>query len=112
MWARQVRPAVVRAATGAASAAVTRCVQAGPDAVVLVGFPDGAAPLLKALVAAGKGPTQFPVYGSDGLQTADLGALVDPANPAVVATMTGTTPAGGPAGVDPPLFPPPLPARA
>jgi branched-chain amino acid transport system substrate-binding protein len=86
-----------------AAAVVTRALQSSPDAVVLVGFPDGVAPLLKALVDAGKAPSQFPVYGSDGLQTADLGALVDPANPAVVVGLTGTTPAGSPAGIDHPL---------
>ncbi len=68
-----------------------------------VGFPDGVAPLLRALAAAGKAPSQLPTYGSDGLQTADLGALVDPLNPAVVAGLTGTTPAGVPAGIDHPF---------
>jgi branched-chain amino acid transport system substrate-binding protein len=83
---------------------VTRALRTNPDAVVLVGFPDGAAPLLRSLVAAGKRPSQFPVYGSDGLQTADLGPLVDPGNPTVVAGLTGTTPAGAPADIDHPLI--------
>jgi branched-chain amino acid transport system substrate-binding protein len=91
------------AAAADPAAVVTRALARDPDAVVLVGFPDGVAPLLRALVAAGKAPSQFPVYGSDGLQTADLGALVDPANPAVVAGLSGTTPAGAPAGIDHPF---------
>jgi branched-chain amino acid transport system substrate-binding protein len=104
MRAQGLRPTLTRATTGNATDAVARALRADPDAVVVVGFPDTAAPILKALVAAGKGPTQFPVYGSDGLQTADLGPLVDPANPAVVAAMTGTTPAGAPTGIDHPFF--------
>ena len=97
-------PQLVPVASGAdPTAVVTRALPGDPDAVVLVGFPDGMAPILRALVAANHGPNQFPVYGSDGLQTADLGALVDPANPAVVAALTGTTPAGAPAGIDHPF---------
>lgn len=83
--------------------AVDRALTRNPDAVVLIGFPEGTAPVLKALVARGKGPNQIPTYGSDGLQSADLGALVDPANPAVVAGMKGTSPAGAPAGIDHPF---------
>jgi branched-chain amino acid transport system substrate-binding protein len=104
MRAQRLRPTLVRAATGDATGAVARALRSNPDAVVLIGFPDGAAPLLKALAASGKGPTQFPVYGSDGLQTADLGSLVDSANPAIVAALSGTTPAGAPAGVNHPFF--------
>jgi branched-chain amino acid transport system substrate-binding protein len=82
---------------------VNTALAVNPDAIVLVGFPDGVAPLLHALVVAGRAPAQFPVYASDGLQTADLGPLVDPANPAVVAGLRGTTPAGAPAGIEHPL---------
>ncbi len=86
-----------------ANRAVTDALRRQPDAVVLIGFPDGIAPVLRALIAQGKGPTQIPTYGSDGLQNAELGALVDPANPVVVASMKGTTPAGAPAGIDHPF---------
>jgi branched-chain amino acid transport system substrate-binding protein len=82
---------------------VTRALAARPDAIVLIGFPPTIAPLLRALAGRGKGPNSFPVYGSDGLQSADLGAQVDPTNPAVVAGMKGTTPAGSPAGIDHPF---------
>ena len=100
----RVRTRLVPVAPGAdPTAVVARALGGDPDAVVLVGFPDGVAPLLRALVAAGKAPSQFPIYGSDGLQTADLGPLVDPANPAVVAGLTGTTPAGAPVGIDHPF---------
>ena len=92
-----------RAGDAGASRAVTETLARQPDAVVLIGFPEGMAPVLRALIAQGKGPTQIPIYGSDGLQNAELGALVDPANPAVVATLKGTTPAGAPAGIDHPF---------
>ena len=109
-----VRSLVAQHATGArlvslrpgdagANRAATEALGRQPDAVVLIGFPDGIAPVLRALIAQGKGPTQIPTYGSDGLQNAELGALVAPANPAVVASMKGTTPAGAPAGIDHPF---------
>lgn len=97
-------PKLVPVAPGAdPTAVVTRALAGNTDSVVLIGFPDSMAPILRALAAANHGPTQFPVYGSDGLQSADLGALVDPANPSVVAALTGTTPAGSPAGIDHPF---------
>ena len=86
-----------------AVSAVDRALTRNPDTVVLIGFPEGTAPVLKALVARAKGPNQIPTYGSDGLQSAELGALVDPANPAVVAGMKGTSPAGAPAGIEHPF---------
>lgn len=85
------------------AARVSTALGSDPDAVVLVGFPDSMAPVVRALAAAGKGPNQFPVYGTDGLQSADLGPAVDPANPAVVAGLRGTVPAGVPAGIDHPF---------
>jgi branched-chain amino acid transport system substrate-binding protein len=98
------KPSVVRVAPDAdPSTVVTRALEREPDSVVLVGFADGVAPLIRALAAVGKGPNQFPSYGTDNLQTADLGALVDPANPSVVAGLQGTTPAGAPAGIDHPF---------
>ncbi len=93
----------LRAGDAGANRAATEALGRQPDAVVLIGFPDGIAPVLRALIAQGKGPTQIPTYGSDGLQNAELGALVDPGNPAVVASMKGTTPAGAPAGIDHPF---------
>ena len=93
----------LRAGDAGASRAGADALAHQPDAIVLIGFPDGMAPVLRALSAQGKGPTQIPTYGSDGLQNAELGTRVDPANPAVVATLKGTTPAGAPAGIDHPF---------
>ena len=88
---------------GDATAIVKRALRPAPDSVVLIGFPAATAPVIRALAAAGKGPGQIPTYASDGLQAADLGALVDPANPAIVAGLKGTTPAGSPSGIDHPF---------
>ena len=85
-------------------AAVERALETDPDAIVVLGFPDGTAPALRTLAIQGKGPTQIPTYAADGLQSADLGLIVDPANPAVVAGLKGTTPAGVPAGIDHPFY--------
>ncbi len=96
--------AVVTFAAGAnPTAVVRRALQRNPDSVVVLGFPAASAPILRALIDAGKGPGQLPTYGSDGLQSGDLAALVDPANPAALAAMKGTTPAGSPAGIDHPF---------
>ena len=103
---RRVRGASIVAVTSPeadATRVVDQALARQPDAIVLIGFPATSAPILKALIARGKGPLQIPTYGSDGLQSADLGALVDPAKPAVVASMRGTTPAGAPAGIDHPF---------
>ena len=85
------------------TARVKRALRPEPDSVVLIGFPAATAPVIRALAAAGKSPAQLPTYGSDGLQAADLGGLVDPTNPAIVAGLKGTTPAGSPSGIDHPF---------
>lgn len=74
-----------------------------PDAVVVIGFPEDGAKVLAAMNGAGIGPATTPVYGADAMESAALGALVDPANPAVVAGMKGTTPAPAPAGIEHPF---------
>jgi branched-chain amino acid transport system substrate-binding protein len=102
--ARGLRPAVATARElrngPALGAALTR---AHADAVVLLGLPTAVAPVLRLLVDQGKGPQQIPTYGNDGLESADLGAMVDPARGFVVAGLRGTTPAGAPAGIDHPF---------
>ena len=96
--------AIVTSTPGAdPKAVVARALRRNPDSVVVLGFPAASAPILRALIDAGKGPAQLPTYGSDGLQSGDLAALVDPTNPAVLAGMKGTTPAGSPAGIDHPF---------
>lgn len=92
-------PVVTFRAGGDPTRVVTKGLEGDPDAIVLIGFPDAVAPALRALIAREHGPLQTPTYGSDGLQNADLGRLVDPANPAVVAGLIGTTPAGAPTGI-------------
>ena len=103
--ARGIRTgAVVTFAAGADPASVARrALQRNPDSVVMLGFPPASAPVLRALIDAGKGPAVLPTYGSDGLQSGDLAALVDPANPAALSGMKGATPAGTPTGIDHPF---------
>lgn len=99
-----LHPVETRPADLASGPALARALARGrADAVLLLGAPDAVAPALRGLVAAGKGPQQIPTYGNDALQSADFGAMVDPANHAVVAGMKGTTPAGAPAGIDHPF---------
>ncbi|MEP6623905.1 MAG: ABC transporter substrate-binding protein [Acidimicrobiia bacterium] len=103
--ARGVRagPVITFDAGANPTAVVRRALQRNPDSVVVLGFPPASAPILRALIDAGKGPAVLPTYGADGLQSGDLAALVDPANPAALAGMKGTTPAGSPAGIDHPF---------
>ena len=99
-----LHPVVPRERDLASGPALARTMERGrADAVLLLGAPDAVAPVLRGLVAAGKGPAQVPTYGNDSLQSADFGAAVDPANQAIVAGMKGTTPAGSPAGIDHPF---------
>ncbi len=88
---------------GDAATIVKRALRPEPDSIVLIGFPAATAPVIRALAASGNSPGQIPTYGSDGLQAADLGASVDPAFPAIVAGLRGTTPAGAPSGIDHPF---------
>jgi ABC-type branched-subunit amino acid transport system substrate-binding protein len=72
-------------------AEVQQVVQANPDAVVIVGF-DETSRILQGLIAQGFGPAQKKLYGADGNMAATLPTQVDPANPGVLAGMTGTSP--------------------
>lgn len=74
-----------------------------PDSVVAITSVDDGARLLKAMVAAGVGPNQLPMYTADGLQSMSLAASVDPATPSLVQGIRGTGPAAAPAGVASPF---------
>ncbi|MET7616850.1 ABC transporter substrate-binding protein [Streptomyces sp. NPDC005408] len=63
-----------------------------PDAVVVIAFEEGAQ-ILQGLIEAGLGPQQVGVYGTDGLRSEELPALVAPGKPATLAGMKGTAPA-------------------
>jgi len=99
-----MRPTVARPAAWRTDAALTAALtRAQADGIVLLGVPSSIAPVLRTLVAIGKGPQQIPTYGNDSLESADLGAAVDAARGYVVTGLRGTTPAGAPGGIDHPF---------
>ena len=71
--------------------------------VVLVGFPDGVAPLLKALVAAGKAPRSSRSTRATGCRPPT--SVRSSTRPTLRSwrRSRGTTPAGAPAGIDHPF---------
>jgi len=98
------KPIVAYDPAGAGLAAdAARVAESGPDAVVVIGFPEDGAKALAALNSVGINPTTLPTYGTDAMESTRLAGLVDPANPAIIAGMKGTTPAAVPAGVGSPF---------
>lgn len=77
---------------------VKKLVDARPDAIVLVSFPDTGSLVIKSLIQQNTGPSAVPLYVTDGLQSNDLYKKIDPANPAVVSGIKGTAPAAAPTG--------------
>lgn len=81
---------------------VQQVVDAAPDAVMLILFPEEGANILSSMIEAGAGPADLPIYVTDGLASDELGASVDEANPAAVDGIVGTRP--GSAGEGPVAF--------
>lgn len=73
-------------------ATVQAITQSQPDAVVVIAFEEGKQ-IIRGLIEAGYGPSKVGVYGADGLRSEELGSLIDPSNPGVIAGMKGTAPA-------------------
>ncbi|MGH3329426.1 MAG: ABC transporter substrate-binding protein [Streptomycetales bacterium] len=65
---------------------------AKPDATVLIAFEEGTQ-ILQGMIEAGVGPDKIGVYGADGLRSEELGKLVSPDDPGIIAGMKGTAPA-------------------
>ncbi|MEU3273201.1 ABC transporter substrate-binding protein [Saccharomonospora sp. NPDC006951] len=63
-----------------------------PDAAVVISFEEGSQ-IIRAMIEAGAGPRQIGVYGADGVRSEQLGSLVSPGDPTVIAGMKGTAPA-------------------
>jgi branched-chain amino acid transport system substrate-binding protein len=76
---------------------IERAVTAKTDAIVLVGFADDGATIVKELAADGTGPAQVATYGVETMQSPQFRDAV--ADPALIAGMKGTMPAGNPAGI-------------
>jgi branched-chain amino acid transport system substrate-binding protein len=74
-----------------------------PEAIVVIGVLDDAAPVVRALIDAGVNPKELPIYGTDGLYSSRFAELVNPQNPGVVEGIKGTAPASAPAGVTSPF---------
>lgn len=85
-------------------AEVQQAADRSPDAVVLIGFSDDAAKVLKEMIAKGIGPADVAVYTTDGFQSPEFASLVDPDDPSAVAGIKGTAPAAAPAGIDHPFM--------
>ena len=71
---------------------VQQVVSADPDAVVLIMFPEEGSRFIAAMAEQGVGPAEMAIYVTDGLASDDLGAAVDPSNPAIVDGIKGTRP--------------------
>lgn len=82
---------------------VQQALDAGPEAVAVIGFNDDGAQIINSLIGKGKGPDSLPTYTADGMQGSKFGETVDPANPGKVAGIKGTAPAAAPAGIEHPF---------
>jgi len=83
---------------------VAKIVGKGADAVVVIGFNDDGAKVLKEMIAQNIGPKQIQIYTADGMQSSKLGTTIDPTNPGVVNGIKGTAPAAAPSGVTNPFI--------
>jgi branched-chain amino acid transport system substrate-binding protein len=77
---------------------VRQVVDADPDAVALISFPDTGANVLSTMIELGAGPANLPLYTADGMQSSTLGTQVDPNNAGVVQGIKGTAPSAAPEG--------------
>ncbi len=78
-------------------------VDAGAEAVVLIGFNDDGGLVEQALIQAGAGPADIPTYMADGTKSSSFFEAVDPADAAVLVGVRGTAPAAAPGGTDHPF---------
>ena len=77
---------------------VQQIADAQPEAVALIAFPDTASLVLQAMIEQGVGPADLQIYLTDGTQSSDLAAKVDPANAAALEGVKGTAPSAAPPG--------------
>ena len=70
-------------------AEVQQVADAQPDAVIVIGF-DESARIINSMIEKGIGPSDIPVYGTDGNMSNTLSAQFD--DPSAIAGMKGTTP--------------------
>ncbi len=77
-------------------AEVETVVGAEPDAVVLVAYPEDGGKVIAEMIKQGAGPSDLPLYVTDGLQANDLFEKVDEADPASTAGIRGTAASAAP----------------
>lgn len=80
---------------------VAQVVDAEPDAVALISFPDTGGLIIKTLIEQESGPGVVPLYVADGMQSNDLSEKVDPEDPSVVDGVKGTAPSAAPENGNP-----------
>lgn len=85
------------------SADVSKVKNAGPDAVIVIGFNDDGGKIVKEMIAQGVGPDKIQIYTADGMQGSSFYKGVDANNPAVVKGIKGTAPAADIKGVNHPF---------
>jgi branched-chain amino acid transport system substrate-binding protein len=83
---------------------VQKVIDKKPDAVIVLGFENDGADIVRTLATKGLSPQQFPVYTADGMRTNAFPTLLDPNNPGAAAGIKGTSPATAPAGVQHPFL--------
>lgn len=67
-----------------------------PDAVVLVGYPEDGGKVIAEMIKQGAGPSDVPLYVTDGLQSNELYELVDESDPASTEGTRGTAASAAP----------------
>jgi branched-chain amino acid transport system substrate-binding protein len=82
---------------------VRKVARANPDAVVVIGFENDGADVVRTLRAKYLAPPNVPLYVTDGVRSDGFGQLVDPSDPSVVAGIKGTAAAVAPAGIQSPF---------
>jgi branched-chain amino acid transport system substrate-binding protein len=85
------------------SSQVQEALDSKPQAIAVIGLLEDGAKVVRALIDADAGPATLPTYGTDGIYSSQLAALVDPLNPGIVAGLSGTAPASAPSGVSSPF---------
>jgi branched-chain amino acid transport system substrate-binding protein len=75
---------------------VKKLVDAHPDAIALISFPDPGSVVLKSMIQQGIGPAKTAIYVAGGMRSSTLWHKVDPTNPAVVNGIKGTAPSTAP----------------
>lgn len=75
---------------------VDQVVNSEPDAVALIGYPEDGGKVLASMIEKGAGPSDLPIYITDGMQSNTLFEAIDESDPAVTTGLRGTAPSAAP----------------